>query len=469
MGARPSGLQVAAGAPAHRRADHRPRRDLAQASRSQRTPRGRRLGRRPRGGGELRVRVDAGCARRRAGHAHRQTGAEPRAAARRRRGRRARRLHLASRLAGARARHPDGARRARRHHPHPGRLAGGGRRRRRRRAVDELMRPRIFITQPVARSAIERLRQVASVKVNPDSSRIIPKKTLVAAVRKSDILFSLLHDRIDRDVIAANPRLRAIASQSITPDNIDVAEATRRNIPVMVVPPIVAEATADINFGLMLMVARRMVEGDRLVHKGRFPGSQSGYLLGTAVYGKTIGLIGGGGRIGSAVARRARGFGMRVLYWGPRRKPESFERQYETTYAPLDQLLRESDFVSVHSPLKPETHHQIGKRELALMKTTAFLVNTARGAINKEAALTRDLKKGQIAGAGLDLFEHEPKVTDGLLAMSNVVATPHLGSAVAEVREQMANIVVDNILALLAGKPPPNCINPQVLGACRAH
>jgi glyoxylate reductase len=331
------------------------------------------------------------------------------------------------------------------------------------------MRPRIFVTQPVAETALARMRKHADVTVNPDASRIIAKKKLIAAVRRCDILFSLLHDRIDRDVIAANPRLRAVTSQSITPDNIDVAEATRRNIPVTVVPPIVAEATADINFGLMLMVARRMVEGDRLVHKGRFPGSQSSHLLGTAVYGKTIGLIGGGGRIGSAVARRSRGFGMRVLYWGPRRKAESFERQFEMTYAPLDQLLRESDFVSVHSPLKPETHHQIGKRELALMKPTAFLVNTARGAIIDEAALTRALKKGQIAGAGLDVFEHEPKVTHGLLAMSNVVATPHLGSAVAEVREQMANIVVDNILALLAGKPPPNCINPQVLAACRAH
>jgi glyoxylate reductase len=329
--------------------------------------------------------------------------------------------------------------------------------------VDDLMRPRIFITQPVARSAIERLRRVASVKVNPDSSRIIPKKTLVGAVRKSDILFSLLHDRIDRDVIAANPKLRAVASQSITPDNIDVAEATRRKIPVTVVPPIVAEATADINFGLMLMVARRMVEGDRLVHKGRFPGSQSSHLAGAAVYGKTIGLVGGGGRIGSAVARRARGFGMDVLYWAPRRKPESVERELAMTYAPLDQLLKESDFVSLHSPLRAETRHQIGGRELALMKPTAFLINTARGAIVDEAALARALKKRQIAGAGLDVFEHEPDVTPALLQMANVVATPHLGSAVVEVREQMANIVVDNILALLDGKTPPNCVNPEVL------
>jgi glyoxylate reductase len=330
--------------------------------------------------------------------------------------------------------------------------------------VDELMsRPRIFITQPVAKSAIDRLREVATVRINPDSSRIIPKRSLVAAVRKSDILFSLLHDRIDRDVIAANPKLRAITSQSITPDNIDVAEATRRKIPVTVTPPIVAEATADINFGLMLMVARRMGEGERLIRKRRFPGSQSSHLAGAAVYGKTIGLVGGGGRIGSAVARRARGFGMRVLYWAPRRKPEELERELDMTYVPLDQLLQESDFISLHSPLRPETRHQIGKRELALMKPTAFLINTARGAIVDEAALVQALAKHQIAGAGLDVFEHEPRVPPALLAMPNVVATPHLGSAVAEVRERMANIVVDNILALLNGKVPPNCVNPEVL------
>jgi len=324
-------------------------------------------------------------------------------------------------------------------------------------------RPKIFVTQPVAKSAIDRLRQIATVRVNPDSSRIIPKKALIAAVRKCDILFSLLHDKIDRDVMAANPKLRAITSLSLTPDNIDVAEATRRKIPVTVVPRIVAEATADVHFGLMLMVARRLVEGDRLVHKGGFPGSQSNHLAGAAVYGKTIGLIGGGGRIGTAVARRARGFGMRILYWTPRRKPESLERELQMSYVPFDELLRESDFVSLHSPLTPETRHQIGKRELDLMKPTAFIVNTARGAIIDEAALTRALRTRRIAGAGLDVFEHEPKVTPALLKMPNVVATPHLGSAVVEVREQMANIVVDNILALLEGRTPPNCVNPEVL------
>jgi glyoxylate reductase len=331
--------------------------------------------------------------------------------------------------------------------------------------VDGVRRPRIFITQPVAQTAVTRLRNYATVRVNPDASRIISRSALIAGVQWCDILFSLLHDKVDRDVIAANPRLRAIASQSITPDNIDVIEATRRMIPVTGVPPIVAEATADINFGLMLMVARRMVEGDRLVHQRRFPGSQSNHLAGAAVYGKTIGLVGGGGRIGRAVARRARGFGMRVLYWAPRRKPESLEREYEMTFVPLDRLLQDADFVSIHSPLRAETRHQIGKRELAMMKPTAFVINTARGAIVDESALARALKRRQIAGAGLDVFEHEPRVSPDLLQLKNVVATPHLGSAVVEVREQMAHIVVDNIEALLAGKPPPNCVNPQVLGS----
>jgi glyoxylate reductase len=331
--------------------------------------------------------------------------------------------------------------------------------------VDALMRPRIFVTQPVAESALARLRAVADVKVNPVAVRVLPKKALIAAVRKHDILFSLLHDTIDRTVLAANPKLRVVASQAITPDNIDIAAATARKIPVTVVAPIVAEATADINFGLMLMVARRMVEGDRLVRKGKFPGSQSSHLAGVAVYGKTIGLVGGGGRIGTAVARRAHGFGMRILYWTPNRKPESVEREFHLEYVSLDRLLAESDFVSIHSPLRTETHHQIGERELALMKPTAFLINTARGQIVDEKALVKALAKGTIAGAGLDVFEHEPKVPAALLKMPNVALTPHLGSGVVEVREKMANIVVDNILAILDGRKPPNCVNPEVLPA----
>jgi len=323
-------------------------------------------------------------------------------------------------------------------------------------------RPRIFVTQPVSETALKRLRIGAKVKVFSDASRIIPKRTLLWEIRRADILFCLLHDKIDRAVVTANPQLRLIAAQSITPSNIDVEAATEQRIPVTVTAPITTEATADLNFGLMLAVARRILEGDRTVRAGKFPGGQSAHLMGSYIWGKTIGLVGGGGLIGKAVARRAHGFSMRVLYWAPRRKPESEEREVGLTYAPFDQLLRESDFVSLHSPLNAQTRHQIGARELRLMKKSAFLINTARGAIVDETALVRALQTKQIAGAGLDVFEHEPKVDKRFKAMSNVVLTPHLGSATPEVREEMAKIVVDNILAYLEGRKLPNCVNPQV-------
>jgi len=326
-----------------------------------------------------------------------------------------------------------------------------------------MAKPRIFVTQPVAESAMKRLHSLGSVKVFPDDSRIIPHKTLIEAVKKAEILFCLLHDKIDAAVVSANPKLRHIAAQSITPSNIDVAEATKRGIPVTVVPPVTTEATADLTFGLMLAVARRMAEGDRLVRAGKFPGGQSRHLLGSSVWGKTVGLVGGGGLIGRAVAKRAHGFSMRVLYWTPRRKSEAEEREAGLTYVSLDELLRESDFVSLHSPLNAETRHQIGKREFGLMKKTAFVVNTARGPIIDEDALVRALKAKKIAGAGLDVFEREPKVHAELKKMKNVVLNPHLGSATVEVREEMARIVVDNIEALLSGRTPPNCVNPEVL------
>jgi len=323
-------------------------------------------------------------------------------------------------------------------------------------------RPSILVTQPIAASALARLRKVAAVEVNPDGSRIMSKRALCAALRRNDVLFARLHDTVDRDVLAANPDLRAVASMAVTPDRIDVAEATRRRIPVTVIPPLVAEATADLAFGLMIAVARRMLEGDRLVRKRGFPGSQSNHLAGAGVSGKVLGLVGGGGRIGRAVARRARGFAMRVLYWGPRRRPAGDEREAGLIYVPLDELLAASDFVSLHSPLTPETRHQIGARELRLMKPTAFLINTARGAIVDEAALVRALTRRRIAGAALDVFEHEPRMAPALWKMPNVVLTPHLGSAVTELRDAMANIVADNILAILDGRRPPNCVNPEV-------
>jgi len=322
---------------------------------------------------------------------------------------------------------------------------------------------RIFVTQPVYESALGRLRAVAEVTSNPDARQVIPRDQLIAGVRGCDILFSLLHDRIDREVIAANPKLRAIASMSITPDNIDVAAATARRIPVTVVPALAVESTADTHFALLLAVARRVVEGDQLVRAGIFPGSQANYLLGSGVHGKTIGLVGGRGRIGRAVAARARGFSMRILYCGPRPIEKAEEERLGAIHVPLDRLLAEADFVSLHPSLTDETRHMIDARALALMKPTAFLINTARGAVVDEAALIKALTEKRIAGAGLDVFENEPEVNRALTRLPNVALTPHLGSAVFEVREAMANAVADNIVALLEGRQPPNIVNPEVL------
>ncbi|HZZ60021.1 MAG TPA: NAD(P)-dependent oxidoreductase, partial [Roseiarcus sp.] len=271
-------------------------------------------------------------------------------------------------------------------------------------------RPRVFVTQPIASSALDRIRAVADVAINLDTSRILPTEDLLTAVAECDFLLPLMHDKIDRSIIAANPNLLAITSMAVTPSDIDIEEATRRGIVVTTVPPLVIESTADICFGLMIAVARRIVEGDLLVRRNVFPGGQSNHLIGGGVFAKTLGLVGGGGRIGAAVARRARGFQMNVLYWSPRRKPREFEHELGMTFVQLDELLRQSDFVSIHSPLREETRGQIGAKELSLMKRTAFLINTSRGPIVDELALVAALERDQIAGAGLDVFEREPAV-----------------------------------------------------------
>lgn len=326
-----------------------------------------------------------------------------------------------------------------------------------------MSRPRVFVTQPIAESALARLRAVAEVEVNPDSSKIIGKADLMAGVARNDILLALLHDRIDSDVIGSNPNLRAINAMVITPDQIDVAEATRRKIPITNIPAIVTEATADICFGLLLSVARRIVEGDRLFRAGVYPGSQSNHLAGAGVHGKTLGLI-GAGRIGQAMARRASGFGMKILYADPRKLSDDDERKLGMTHMALDDVLRQADFVSLHPQLTSATRHLIGVRELWLMKKSAFIINCSRGPVIDEVALTQALLDGKIAGAGLDVYEHEPAVTPALLTMANVVLTPHLGSAVYELREGMAHVVVDNAIAVIEGRRPPNLINPEILG-----
>ena len=291
---------------------------------------------------------------------------------------------------------------------------------------------------------------------------MLEKAKLIEAVKRCDILLSLLHDTVDREVLAANPQLKAVSSMNITQDRIDLAAATELGIPVTNIPAIVTDATADIGFGLLLSVARNIAQGDKLFRQGVYPGSQSNHLAGAAVTGKTLGLI-GFGRIGQAMARRGRGFDMKIVYADPRRLPPEEEAKFGAVYRSLDELLGEADFVSLHPQLMPETRHLMSDRQFSLMKPTAFVINTSRGPVIDEAALVRALKEKKIAGAGLDVYEHEPKVSPELAQMPNVVLTPHLGSAVLELREGMANVVVDNTIALIEGRKPVSCFNPQVL------
>jgi glyoxylate reductase len=324
-------------------------------------------------------------------------------------------------------------------------------------------KPLVVISQPIPSSVLERLQAFADVDMGKDSSRIMARADLLERVRRADGLFHLMHDRVDADMIAAATHLRVIASMAIIPATVDVAAATARKIPVTTIPPIVTEATADLNWALLMAVARRVVEGDAALRHGTFPGSQSNHFNGASVHGKTIGIV-GLGRIGRAMARRARGFDMRILYTKRSRLAEADERELGVTYVALDDLLRQADYVSVNAAFTPQTRHLIGARELALMKPTAFLLNTSRGPLVDEAALVEAVRTGRIAGAGLDVYEEEPRVHPGLLPLNQVVLTPHMGSAVGELREQMAQVVVDNIQAAFTGERPPNLHNPEVYG-----
>lgn len=328
-----------------------------------------------------------------------------------------------------------------------------------------MAKTRIYITQPIAQSAIDRLekRGDVEIKINPDATKILPYETLMEEVKNCDILYCLLHDVVDKKIMQANPNLKAVASQSITPDRIDVTGATELGLPVTVIPAVVTDATADIAFGLLLCVARRIVEADRFVRDGGYPGAQSALFLGGDVSGKTLGLVGGRGRIGKATGLRGKGFNMKVLYWGPNKMTPEDEKECGFEYVEFDELFRQSDFVSVHAAERPETKHLISDREFKLMKKSAYIVNSARGPIIDEKAMVRALQAKEIAGAGLDVYENEPQIEKELFGMDNVVLAPHLGSAGKDVREGMAQRVVDNIEALIDGKTPPNCANPETL------
>lgn len=290
----------------------------------------------------------------------------------------------------------------------------------------------------------------------------IPRSELLKRVAGAEALVCVITERVDQELLAAAPKLRIVATVSVGYDHIDVAACTRRKIVVTNTPGVLDDTTADLAWALLMAVARRIVEGDVWLRSGAWNGWDLDQLVGGDVHGKTLGII-GFGRIGRRMARRALGFDMRVMYASRNRAPEEVEREMRAEFVTMDRLLAESDFVSLHVPLFPETRHLISSPSLARMKRSAYLINTTRGPVVDEGALVEALSAGKIAGAALDVYEHEPKVHPGLLAMKNVVLEPHIGSASVETRTKMAVMAAENAVALLKGQRPPNALNPDAL------
>jgi len=290
--------------------------------------------------------------------------------------------------------------------------------------------------------------------VQPDDEAEVPRAALLDAVRDADVLLCLLTERIDAEVLDAAPRLRGIANMAVGYNNIDVAGAKRRGLVVTNTPGVLTDATADLTWALLLAVARRIPEAHAYMSAGRYTLWGPQLLLGAEVHGRTLGII-GYGRIGRAVARRARGFDMRVLAYSPSSRSE-IESTADIEWADLDTLLREADFVSLHARMSPETHHMIGERELRMMKPTSYLINVARGEMVDERALVQALQQRIIAGAALDVFEHEPAMANGLADSDNVVLAPHIGSATHATRNLMATMAATNAVAIMRREPPPN-------------
>jgi glyoxylate reductase len=266
---------------------------------------------------------------------------------------------------------------------------------------------------------------------------------------------------VDAELMDAGAGLKVIANYAVGFNNIDVQAATERKIPVCNTPDVLTNASADFAWTLLMAAARRLIEGDAMTRAGQFTGWGPELLLGVEVFGKTLGIV-GAGRIGQAVAKRALGFDMRTLYYNRSRLPHSVEQELNMEYADLETLLKESDFVSLHCPLTPETRYLIDAEELELMKPTAILINTARGPVVNETALVHALRDKVIWGAGLDVFEDEPALKPGLAELPNVVLAPHIASAATETRAKMADMAVDDVLAVLSGRRPKNLVNPEV-------
>lgn len=317
----------------------------------------------------------------------------------------------------------------------------------------------VLVTRKIPEEGLELLSRECALTVNPHDRPMTRAEFLSAAAGKDGVL-CLLTDKIDAELFDAAPGVKGYANYAVGFDNMDVTEATKRNIPLSNTPGVLTDATADMAWALLFSVARRVVESDTVMRSGAWQGWGPMQFIGGDITGKTLGVV-GAGRIGAAMASRASGFKMRLLYTDARRN-EAFERETGAEFFTFDQLLAQSDFVSVHVPLLPETRHLFGREAFLKMKRTAYLINTARGPVIDEAALVTALKEGLIAGAGLDVYEREPAMVEGLAALGNVVLTPHTASATVESRKGMAIKAATNLLAMLRGQPAPDCINPEV-------
>lgn len=322
-------------------------------------------------------------------------------------------------------------------------------------------KPKVLITKRIYPEPIELLRPHCEVDyVNSDDG--LPTDELVERARGCTAVVSQLTDRLRADVIERLEGIRVIANVAVGYDNIDVPAATARGILVTNTPDVLTETTADFAFALLMASARRVVEAHAFVHSGQWSRWLIDLLVGQDIHHRTLGVF-GMGRIGQAFARRARGFAMKVLYADSVALAPEVESELAARRVSKEELLRQSDFVSLHVPLTPETKHFIGAAELALMKPTAILLNTARGPVVDEAALVEALREKRIAGAGLDVFEEEPKVHPGLLELSNVTLAPHIASASVATRRRMSEMAVENALAVVQGQRPPNLLNPEAL------
>ena len=321
------------------------------------------------------------------------------------------------------------------------------------------MKPKVFVTRPLPAPALELLSSACEVRSHQEDTSM-PVSQLAEECREAEGIL-VNSTRVSEEVLLAAPGLRAISNCGVGYDNIDVAACNRRRIPITNTAGSLEETTADMAFTLLLATARRAIEADRYVREGRWERWQFGLMHGLDVHHKTLGLIGFGG-IGQPMARRGRGFSMRILYYARHRAAESIERELGAEYTALESLLRQSDFISLHVPLNPDTRHIINGKTLNLMKNTAVLVNTARGPVVDEEALVDALSTRKIAGAGLDVFEREPHVHADLARMDNVVLAPHIGSATGETRLRMATLAVRNLIAMLAGERPRNLVNPEI-------